>query len=397
MENTNEECLELINQLYAVVEPNMGKLIHLDLATDTYCKQSDFMIQMKNLHNEIRNASTNRFRYFVNMKLTKLKKDIVNPVPLSEYLDMLDNETVHLYWKIVHQIYVLLESIQNEKNEPYINTIIEEITRRDKIVADAITFKENKKKAVADRTEKRLSLQQAKNDLPNVDDFLKQLDENPEMMDAISSMTGQSMSTKDMKTTLQQAMSDNPQMINMLQNAIKMGDGENGEVDMMGMLEQFIPNLDMNCHTNIVLVNKIYNDLMYIFDGGIVKDRMKEKIHIYRDLISRERISVNEMLACLWKISNDEVMFTTIKNINTDDLSVETLMSVALEFIPPEMVAQFGDIDARKTMFTGGMGGDMGPLSDMMKMFKKDMKPEIEEALTEDQLKELEDYYNEII
>lgn len=388
-----EECMDLINQLYETIEPNMGKLVHLELATDDYCRQVDFMIQMKNLHQEIRNASTNRFRYFVNMKLSKLKKDIKSPVPLSEYLGMLDNDTNHQYWKIVHQLYVLLESELDDKNEPYINTIVDEITRRDKVVADELLCAENAKKTAIERAEKRLTIKQENaNMMPDVDDFLKQLDENPEMMDAITAMTGQKMSTKDMKKSLKQAMSENPQMVNMLQNAMN---SDSGEMDIMGMVEQFIPNLDMNCHTNIVLVNKIYADLMYIFEGDAVKDRMKEKIRTYRDLITRERISVNEMLACLWKISNDEEKFTAIKNINTDELGVETLMSVAMEFIPPEMLEQFGDIEAMKKMFAGG--GDMGPLADVMKMFKKDMKPEIEEELTEDQLKELEDYYNEII
>lgn len=392
MENTDEECMELINQLYQVFEPNMGKLIHLELVTDDYCNKDDFLSQMKKLHTEIRHASTNRFRYFVNMKLSKLKKDIVSEIPLSEYLNMLNNETCNLYWKTIHQIYVLLEYDEKDKNEPYINTIISEIARRDTEIAIAIAEEEQNKKALTDRAEKRLMLQQEKNNLPNIDEFLKQLDENPEMMATIASMTGQSMSTKDMKKTIQQAMKENPKIINMLQNAMNMG--ENGNMDIMGMIEQFVPNLDMNCHTNIVLVNKIFNDLMYIFEGDSVKERMKEKIHIYRDLITHERISVNEMIACLWKISSDDKMFTAIKNINTNNLNTETLMSVALEFIPPEMVSQFGDFDALKAMF---VGGDMGPLTDVMKMFKKDMHPDVEEQLTEDQLKELEDYYNEII
>lgn len=383
--------MDLINQLYEIIEPNMGKLIHLELATNNYCKQNDFLNQIVNLHQEIRKASTNRFRYFVNMKMSKLKKDIKNPIPLSEYLSMFDKETNHQYWKIVHQLYVLLESEFDDKNEPYINTILDEIVRRDKVVEDELL---NAKKSVINNAENQLINTNEKTQEINIDVFLKHLDENPEMMNAITSMTGQNMTTKDMKNFLKQALNENPQIVNMLENAMN---GDSSEMNIMGMIEQFIPNLDMNCRTNIVLVNKIYSDLMYIFEGDQVKERMKEKIHIYRDLITLERISVNEMLACLWKISNDEEMFTAIKNINTNDLNVETLLSVAMEFIPPEMLEQFGDIEAMKKMFINGTGGDMGPLSDIMKMFNKDMKPEIDEQLTEDQLIELENYYNEII
>jgi hypothetical protein len=348
---------------------------------------------MFNIYNEIRTASTNRFRYFVNMKLSKLLKDIKNPLPLSDTLSLLDTDTCHLYWKTVHQIYVLLESEQENKNEPYINTLISEIDRRDleKSLREEEVIERGKR--LAENAEKRLSIQQERASIPSIDDFINQIESNPEMMEAVSMMLGKSLSINDMKTSLKQAMKENPQIMNMIKGAMSMASNSSSEnVDLLNIVNQFVPDLDMNCHTNIVLVNKIFNDMMYIFEGNMVKERMKEKIIIYKDLLTNNRITISEMLACIWTIANDKDKINSIQNISTENLTVDMFISLALELIPEDMIGKLGDIKALKAMFADG---DMGGLGDLLKQFKGQMQPDIEQNLTDEQLKELEDFYNE--
>ena len=390
-EDIRNECNEIVQSLYDEIQPKLEKLVFLDLVSKDYVMNETFMNQMISIHQEIRKASTNKFRYFVNMKLAKLVKDIKSPLPLSEYLGLIDNDTCYIYWKSVHQLYAILESECEDKNEPYINTLISELERRDKVKALEAEQIEARHKLMAENAEKRLTIQQNRANLPNIDEFIDQLDSNPEMMEAVAMMTGQNLSTKEMKYSLKQAMKTNPQMINMIKGAMSMVSSDNQEMDLMGMLEQFIPDIDMNCQTNIVLVNKIYNDLMYIFADNNIKERLIEKAHIYKDLISNNRVTVSEMLACLWKISNDEEKFNAIQSISTEHLTIDMLMSVALEFIPSDMLDKLGDLDALKNMISNG---DMGEMGNIMNMFKGKMKPEIEEKLTEDQMRELEEFYN---
>lgn len=391
METVNNECKELIQTLYEEMQPKMEKLVFLELVNKNYIDQDTFFSQMIDIHQEIRKASTNKFRYFVNMKLGKLVKDIKSPLPLSEYLSLIDNDTCHTYWKTVHQLYALLESECKDKNEPYINTLVSEVDRRDNVKALEAEQVELRHKKMAENAEKRLTIQQDRANLPDIDEFINQLDSNPEMMEAVAMMTGQNMSTKEMKHSLKQAMKSNPQMINMIKGAMSMANNDGAEMDLMGMLEQFIPDIDMNCHTNIVLVNKIYNDMLYIFEGDTVKERMIEKAQVYKDLIGNNRITISEIIACMWKITNDEEKFNSIQNISTEHLNMDTLMAVALEFIPTDMLDKLGDLEALKNMMSSG---DMGGMGDIMKMFKGKMNPEIEEELTEEQLKELEEFYN---
>jgi len=385
MEAIKNECEELVNLLYADYQPKLEKLVFLGLVDENFIKQEEFLNQMITLHQEIRLASTNRFRYFVNMKLGKLVANIKSSLPLSEYLDMVGQDVCYNYWNTVHHLYALLESVCEDKNEAYINTLVSEINRRDKVKALEEAEIAERQRKMAENAEKHLSL---KEERTNVDDFLDQLESNPEMMEAVASMTGQNMSISDMK----KALNANPQMINMIKGAMSMVNG-NDEVDLKEMLSQFIPDIDMNCQTNIVLVNKIYNDLLYIFETETPRERIIEKATIYKDLISNNRITLSEVLACAWKIANDEEKFTTIQNISTEHITMDMVMSIVLEFIPSDMLDKFGDIDAIKNMIAGA-GGDMGGMGDIMKMFQGKMKPDIDEQLTEEQMKELEDFYN---
>jgi hypothetical protein len=177
-------------------------------------------------------------------------------------------------------------------------------------------------------------------------------------------------------------------------------DNTENNFDVMGMISQFMPDLDMTCNTNMVLMNKIYKDIIYIFstdmDGIILlEDRIKDKIAIYRELITNEKLTVNEMMSCLWKISTNETMKNYITEMNKADITIEMMITLGTEFVPQEMIDQVGGIDVIKGMLSGSEGGD---ITSMMSMFGKmncDTKPEDEEIpLTEAQMKELEDYYD---
>ena len=102
---------------------------------------------------------------------------------------------------------------------------------------------------------------------------------------------------------------------------------DKADISLKEMLSQFIPDIDMNCQTNIVLVNKIYNDLLYIFTPINNYDELDT---ILSNMI-KDKLYENEI-----KFNNEKDLLEYIKDIRekkklTNNTS-NKIMSKALSF-----------------------------------------------------------------
>lgn len=400
-ENVMLEINTLIDEFYEEIDNTAGKLIFLEIIDKVSCDKKDFLSQFINVHQELRTGSINKIRHFILMKRAKLNKDIRNKIPLLDIIDTFPAELQENYWNMIHLIYIILESLCTDTKEEIINTLKVEIEKRAHIKVtdentrlEKIEHEKNIAKARLSNEAKRESK------MPDLSEMMKHMDDNPEIMDMFAQMTGTQMTTSNMSDILKKALGDNPEMATMLTTAIATMKDPNAmeNLDVMSMIGQFMPDLDMSCNTNIVLVNKIYKDIVFIFStdddkNTTIKERVSTKVVIYRDLISSEKISVSEMAACLMRIITNEEMKEYIINMEKTEVSIDIIISLAFEFLPKDMIEKFGSMDVIKNML-GDMGSD--DIGKMMDMFGNSAPPVVEnEQLTEAQELELEKYYDE--
>lgn len=399
----SEEINILINDFYYNIENEFEKLSFLDIVTDMTCKREEFYDQFLQVHQEVRETN-HKIRHFILMKVNKIKKENTHTVPLMDIIGAFSNETEKKYWELVQHLYILLEASCDDSQDDVISTITVELQKRHDKEQEMFLEKQAKEQQqllILEEKQKSRDERAKKQQIPDVDEMLSHLDNNPEVMEIFNKMSG-GASTKNMNQALKQAMKENPEMTNMFKSAISMmGDSEDANNDMMSVLEQFMPKVDMECHTNIVLLNKIYNDIIYVFstnddNNTNIKDRIITKTKMYRSIIEKGKLTPDEIVACIWKITTHDEMKDYIVNMSKTEITMELVLSIATEVLPKDWIDNFGDIEKIKSMCSGMSGGGIDIVS-MMDMFKSAnpgvSEPEI--ILTEEQMLELEKYYDE--
>jgi len=395
-----EEINTLINEFYVEIDKDAGKLVFLEIIDGLTTMRQNFLKEFMATHQELRNGSTNKIRHFILMKSTKISKNLENKLPLLDIINTFPTEIEHNYWNMVHLLYIMLESATEDKKDEIINTLGVEIHKR----AEQREHEENDRVAKIEHdkqvAEQRLiNREHREAELPDMSEMMKHMDNNPEIMEMLAQMTGTDMTSNTINDTLKRAMGDNPEMTSMFTNALsQMKDTNSVEnLDIMGMITQFMPDLDMSCETNVVLVNKIYKDIVFIFStdddaNSTVKDRVTSKIAIYQDLITNGRVTPSEMAACLMRISTNEAMKQYITDMEKAEVSMDLVIEFAIQFLPTEITSKFGDIETIKKLMAEIGTGD---ISKIIAMFSG-AAPTVEEvALTEEQEQELEKYYDE--
>jgi hypothetical protein len=396
--NITNEITTLINDFYVKIDAVAGKLVFLEIIEGISCSQDQFLNEFMIVHQELHNGSINKIRHFILMKAGKINKDLKNKIPLLDIINTFPTDVEQDYWNLIHYLYILLESSLSDKQDEIVNTLVQEIDKRatkhmEMEIACQAKIEHDKQIA-----EQRI-VRQKDTEIPDISEMMKHMDNNPEIMEMFSQMSGADMSSDSINKALKQAMTDNPEMTNMFTSVMStMKNAESMEnIDIMGMVHQFMPSLDMTCHTNIVLINKLYKDIVFIFStdddaNSTIKDRVSAKITIYNDLIANNKITPSELASCMMRISTNEEMKDYITNMEKAEVSMDIIISLVLEFVPKEMVEKFGDIEAIKEMVSG-LG--IGDISKIIEMFSGASAPVEEEPLTEAQELELEKFYDQ--
>lgn len=417
----------LINNFYNDIEHEFEKLSFLDIVSDITCERDNFLNEFVKVHQEIRQTN-HKIRHFILMKTNKIKKENANTIPLMDIIGAFSNDIEKKYWDMTQHVYIMLESACDDKQDEVINTITIELQKRDDKLKEQMLEIEAKKQRELDIIERKNKAREEraeKQKLPDIDEMLSHMDNNPEMMEMFNKMSG-GASTNDMGNTIKQAMNENPEMTSMFKNAMAMmkESGDDSDMDVMGIVEQFIPNIDMNCHTNVVLLNKIYNDIVYVFstaenETSDIKDRLMDKITSYRHIIESGKLTPEEIISCIWKISTHEDMKNYIINMEKTELNFAIALDIATTILPDGWtdklgdlgnMAGMGDLGALKDLagpdmiekmkeMAGTMGVNSGnmDIGSIMNMFNGANlgKPEAEPELTEEQMLELEKYYDD--
>lgn len=411
---TFSEINTLVNCLYKNINNESDKLIFLEVLENVSCSESEFLNDFIKFHQEIRNGNISKIRHFILMKKSKIIKDNNNCLPLLDIIESFSTETQFNYWNYIQQIYILLESMSKNSNDSVINTLSIEIEKRENKEKDLKEEKIRIAKEKQANKEKSMELREElanRQNIPSMTELLGQLGDNPEINSMISNLTG-GKSNSELDNMLKHAMTQQPELGNMLSTMMSQvsGDDNNDEsFNVENMLKSFIPdsfmpNSDTTNTTNIVLVNKILKDIEYVFtknDESKLEDRLLEKINIYKNMFMSGKLSPVEIVICLCKITSNPESKDRLKSLDVVDMSMSQMIEIGLKLIPKEMMDNFGNMNGLGDLIKMGQGNDKNiNIGEIISTFTgmnlgQDKEIVVEEDLTEEQLLELEKYYDE--
>jgi hypothetical protein len=391
-----EEQQELINEFYIKFENKKAQFEFLDLEVTEYVPKEQFLDNFIKYYNEIR-GNESKMRHFIIMKVKKIVEGNENRLPLVNSIKEMSQDIVDDYWFLVHKLFILLEDAKEDKNETVINTISIEIKKRLDLLEEKA--KEITPSAITKKLKKKFNVNSDNVEIPTVDGLLSGMGSNPHS-EKINGLLNQfAGGSGNIDGMIGNALNENPDMADMIKTLIgAVSNPGDAGLDILGLIKQFIPDVDTNCKANKALINKMYKDFRYMFDAKNdsaecgVKDRIVERFGAYRNLISEGKIQPGEVLSCLWSVAKDEEMSSSIRAMDKSPIDFNIGLMVLTELLPKEFVENF---DLSK--LTSLMGGnDVGGLLDMfgnMGLGSNNEAPDT--PLTEEQMIELEKYYDE--
>jgi len=411
MSRIESEVRNLINIFYRSFEPEMERYKYLELVTASPITECEFYSQFYNVYTEIRTDTVKKVRYFISKKIAKLNNECANKLPEIDNIPCLSNNIRDMYWETLYQSYMLLESIHPEKNEAVINTLAVELKK----VYDAreveqarIASEKLKEETINAKKVKKMTKQIDEMGVPNTNDLLDKATGlvNPEIMSLIkTAMNSESLNISEM---IKKSLADYPTsaaILSTIMDSYMSTNGELNEGNLKIVVNEAISGLNIDSPEFNVLIDKIYNDILYIYEKPSGKrsqkmiNRINDTFEKYKTLIDKKSFSVEELVGCIWKIANDEEKRKYIDSMEKEEISPSIIKALIKKHVPSEILAYI-PIDINTiidTMFTG----DMSNISSLLDMAKgwltATKKPAIEEKLTDAQMAELEDYYDKIM
>lgn len=418
------DVMALIDSFYQKFNNEAEKLKILDIIESEPMTQEEFYNAFLNCHNEIRQDAKNRARYFILKKTKKLHSSITNELPEHSVINQYCiPSTVDSYWDTLFHSYVLLESCMEDKDQSVITTIvntIDETTRleeeRLKAENDARLNKEllieRKAKIMEDRVDKmnvpdiKSLLSQVKD--PKISKMLNELGGKSGMdIDKLMQMAENHTGGGDLNNMLKGLMGENKEAASVLSTLMDSFNDTDGSINIENIgsiLSSVVPSIDQTCHVNAVLIEKMYNDILYIYEKKTnptlpLSKRVTDIVTKYIDIVKKGCFSPEELIGCIWKVATDEDKQQYLKNMEKEDIDAESIKAIIKKFVPRNILRQIPvDVDAViDTIFEGNFA-DIGSLMDVAKNFMTTQTGTIEEdELTEEQMAELEAQYDRMM
>ena len=423
---------------------NLGLLSNKDIET----AEKLFWTKFIQNHEEIR-SDIKLTRYFIIKKKDKLMKELKTSLFMSNIYDKLMDETKNAYWKFVHTVFLVLESSHREKNDAIINTLTSELAKLIKLEEEDVLKQKTselklqskpstsgrlKKKKIANTQEldmskmndllKQMGGQESANlfeglDMTKMSEMMKGMNMDGEMnigdmmkgldmgkmgdmmkgidMSKIGDMLG-GLDTSNMGGVLGgMDMSKIGEMlggIDMSKVGEMMKDSGNMEnMDMGKMLNTIMPGMETK--KNDVLMNDLINDITsnmgnlessdQVFE---ITQKLGEK---YQKMIVSGEIDSSEIIGSLMGLMSDKKFTEELSKIDMSKIKPEEMVTKMMEKMSPEMLGGMtnGNMDLANigSLLSGitGMGA----------------KPEVKQEektleLSEEQLKEMEEYYSKL-
>ena len=369
---------------------NLGILSHNDFETADKLFWTKFIQN----HEEIR-SDIKLTRHFIIKKKDKLIKELKTSLFMSNIYDKFMDDTKSQYWKFVHTVFLLLESCHNEKNDAIINTLTGELAKLIKleVVEERVetSGQESSKSSMSGRLKnKKLNKKQDELDMSKINDLLGGMD---------MSKMGEMLGGMDMSKMGEMLGGMDMSKIGEMMKGIP---GENGseDMDMSKMLSTIMPGMETK--KNDILMNDLIHDITSNMGNLESSDQVfeitKQLGEKYQKMIISGEIDSSEVIGSLMGLMTDKKFTEELSKIDMSKIKPEEMMSKMMENISPEMLGGLtnGNMDLTNigSLITGitGMAGNTGMLGKT-----GEVKQELEQKeLTEEQLKEMEEYYSKL-
>ena len=405
--NFTAENIDIINRqksdFFSLISEQNESLIDLEVLS-----YKDFDIAEKNFwsifvenHQEIR-ADIKLTRHFILKKKEKLVKELIN-CPLfmcNIYDDLLENSKLE-YWKFVQTVFLLFETVHNEKNDAIINTLSSEL---EKLVQEEIYTKEK-----INITENPIKKNDSQNKTENVNDSF----DMSKLGDLMNGLTGLNNGDFDM-SKLGNLMgglggSNNEtnsgfdmSKIGELMQGLTNGSENMGDIDMAKMLNSFIPGIDGKKNESLMtnLMNDITGTMGNLESTEQVFEITKQLGEKYQKMITSGEIDPTEIVGSLMGLMTDKKFNEELTKIDMSKINPEEMVSKMMEKVSPDMLGEVmssvgstnGNLDL------ANISSLISGVTSMSNTQTSKNKPETEESmkLTPEQIKEMEDYYSNI-
>ena len=369
---------------------NLGILSHNDFETADKLFWTKFIQN----HEEIR-SDIKLTRHFIIKKKDKLIKELKTSLFMSNIYDKFMDDTKSQYWKFVHTVFLLLESCHKEKNDAIINTLTGELAKLIKleVVEERVetSGQESSKSSMSGRLKnKKLNKKQDELDMSKINDLLGGMD---------MSKMGEMLGGMDMSKMGEMLGGMDMSKIGEMMKGIP---GENGseDMDMSKMLSTIMPGMETK--KNDILMNDLIHDITSNMGNLESSDQVfeitKQLGEKYQKMIISGEIDSSEVIGSLMGLMTDKKFTEELSKIDMSKIKPEEMMSKMMENISPEMLGGLtnGNMDLTNigSLITGitGMAGNTGMLGKT-----GEVKQELEQKeLTEEQLKEMEEYYSKL-
>jgi hypothetical protein len=408
-EDIKNDALSLVQAFYAKFSPEVEKYRHLEIISRPAISEKEFYDRFMNSHEEIRLNSKGKIKYFIQKKANKLHKITDQKLPEHDIIDQMCTTTVDLYWDTLHHMYILLESCMPDVDQIVINTIASEISKYDQKLIDEAQAKVDliaKKEAQDARRVELLEQKMEKMEMPDMSSLMAGIDD-PEMKKMMKKMT-KGAGGFDINGAMKAALGENKEVASIVSTLLdNYNSGENKTFDVQNMasvLGSVIPEIDHTCEVNIILVNKIYQDLLYVYEKKDetvpnIDKRIIATANKYMDLVKKGSLKIEELIACLWKVANNEEMQKYVVAMEKEEITAPTIKTLVKKYVPRQMLRQVPvDID---TIIDGICDGNFTDLTSIFDLAKTYMSGQEEEPvtveLTNEQTLELEAYYDKLM
>lgn len=417
--NIKNDIIDLITSFHEKFEPEVEKYRHLDIIDRSVIPIEDFYNVFVACHSEIRDDCKTKGRYFIMKKANKLHKISVNKLPENDIIDSMCDSTVDFYWDTLHHIYILLENCMDEKDQTVINTIASEISKHNEqmesLRALELENQAKKDKILAKKAE-AMERKMEKIDMPDISTIMDSV-KDPKMMEMIQKMAGgadiegmlkgvmDKNSGADLNGMLKGVMGENTELVSMMGTLLDSYNNGDKSMDMnnlSSMIGSVVPTIDHTCQVNVILINKIYQDLLYIYEkqdanAPVIDKRIVTTVDRYMALVAKGSLKVEELIGCLWKVANDEDKQKYVVEMEKEVITGPTIKKLIKKYVPKMMLDQVPmDIDTIVDSIFAGNMADLSSIFDMAKQYMSGGDVEVEK-LSDIQMANLADHYDRMM
>lgn len=390
---------DVASQVTGLVDLGIFKFENLDLAEKSFWK-----IFTEN-HLEIR-SDERLVRHFILRKKEKLSKELKTPLFMSDMYGDFPAVTTNEFWKFIHAMFLIFETSHESKSEAIVNTLAEELEKvleKEQQALSNTTMESSGSKELGKKLHNKIGRksrqragQEPQFDMSKLNSMMSSFGLDPSNPDSLDPSKLMGVMSK-MMSSMDSDSGSNP--LEQLGLGSDMKD-----IDMGNLLNQFMPGVSDSKNENLMssLMSDITSTMGNLESADQVFDMTKQLGQKYQNMIMSGEVDPSEIVGSLMGLMTDKKFTEELGKIDVSKIKPEDMMSKMMSEISPEMIGQL----------TGGIGGgselgglDLGNIGSLVSTVtglaggsnaSNPTSSVQEKELTPEQIKELEDYYNNL-